>query len=717
MTTLNDIKNAPVSGLNHIDALLDAGPHWNLMSSGSAISYTFSTSAGLEPARSAEEAGFSGAVASFSGTQQQGARDALFYLSQLTGILFVETANGNAADLHFANADLNGPNITGLCSRRASYSLMPNGDVVAYAPDAYVYLDNVEFAGRNASLFGGSFGFETLLHELGHALGLKHPFEDGVTLPNGDDSTAFTLMSYTGAGGPYAQFRPYDIAALNFLYGGDGLRGALGVGTGATFLTGADYGDTLTGAAGNDKFQGNGGNDNINGGGGTDTAIFSGASTAYSFSTQGEHMTVTGLDGIDLLHSIEILQFSDRKISAADVTDSVAPNAPSLSVTKNTAGYVSGPTPQFFGFTEAGATVNVYSGTTEVGRTTANANGLWTVSGPALADGSHAVYATATDRAGNVSAQTAAATFLIDTKAPAVPTVSVTGVSGGALAGNQAQFAGLAEAGSEIHLVNDINGVRTVLAKTKAGADGAWTVTTQPLFNGSHAVKVESFDAAGNIATAETTTTFTVNSSLNVTGTAARDTLAGTSANNAIDGGAGIDTINFTGNRIEYNVASSPAGFSVSGNGIGTDSLANVERLIFKDVAVALDINGTGGQAFRMYAAAFNRDPDYEGLGFWMNARDNGVSLETIAGDFIKSAEFVELYGANPSNAAFITSLYANVMHRPPDAEGFAFWLDGLDRNLATRASVLRQFSESPENKAQVIGAIQQGFEYELWIG
>jgi len=80
----------------------------------------------------------------------------------------------------------------------------------------------------------------TIAHEVGHALGLKHPFESGATLPFVQDSDQFTLMSYTGradglfrdvtdlGGGSYdiqtffvTPYTPqlYDVAAIQYLYG------------------------------------------------------------------------------------------------------------------------------------------------------------------------------------------------------------------------------------------------------------------------------------------------------------------------------------------------------------------------------------------------------------------------------------------------------------------------------------------------------------------
>ncbi|MEO1941734.1 MAG: hypothetical protein ABGW77_02450 [Campylobacterales bacterium] len=81
---------------------------------------------------------------------------------------------------------------------------------------------------------------ETLSHELGHGLGLKHPFDSEPVMPSEDDNTAHTIMSYTfveeylpllyyNPDGSYGYnwtnveggFRLYDIEALQYLYGGN----------------------------------------------------------------------------------------------------------------------------------------------------------------------------------------------------------------------------------------------------------------------------------------------------------------------------------------------------------------------------------------------------------------------------------------------------------------------------------------------------------------
>jgi hypothetical protein len=198
-----------------------------------------------------------------------------------------------------------------------------------------------------------------------------------------------------------------------------------------------------------------------------------------------------------------------------------------------------------------------------------------------------------------------------------------------------------------------------------------------------------------------------------LTGSAGADTLNGLGGNDALDGGAGIDTAVFSGAHAGYTITRTNAGFTVSGAD-GTDTLVNVERLQFGDAKVAIDINGNGGMAYRLYQAAFDRTPDIGGLGFQMNALDTGLTIAQVAGNFIASPEFQTTYGPNISTSAFVTLLYQNVLNRAPDDAGLAFHVNNLDHTGLSRADVLVQFSESPENQANVIGTIQSGMVYTL---
>jgi hypothetical protein len=82
-----------------------------------------------------------------------------------------------------------------------------------------------------------------------------------------------------------------------------------------------------------------------------------------------------------------------------------------------------------------------------------------------------------------------------------------------------------------------------------------------------------------------------------------------------------------------------------------------------------------------------------------------------VAAQFVASAEFITTYGALDENG-FLTTIYHNVLHREPDASGFAFWGNALSHGLS-RAQMLAQFSESAENQAQVIGVIANGIAYQ----
>lgn len=195
-------------------------------------------------------------------------------------------------------------------------------------------------------------------------------------------------------------------------------------------------------------------------------------------------------------------------------------------------------------------------------------------------------------------------------------------------------------------------------------------------------------------------------------GTAGDDRIVAAAGNETIDGGAGRDTVVLAGVRANYTVQAGGGGFTVSDNvgSGGTDLLLNVEKLHFSDQDLSFEISGPAGQAYRLYQATFDRVPDLAGLGFWVGAMEGGVTLEAAAASFIQSSEFAATYGG-VDNRTFASLLYQHTLHRAPDAAGLDWWTARLDDGAA-RSAVLASFSESPENQAQVIGAIQNGIAF-----
>ena len=114
---------------------------------------------------------------------------------------------------------------------------------------------------RNSAVTPGSYDYFALLHEIGHALGIKHSFETSAAnpriVPFAGDSFFYTVMSYEAKPGlgNYATFYPttpmyYDLVAIQALYGVDTVTNA-GTTT-YTFVAGKKYWQTIYDAGGSD---------------------------------------------------------------------------------------------------------------------------------------------------------------------------------------------------------------------------------------------------------------------------------------------------------------------------------------------------------------------------------------------------------------------------------------------------------------------------------
>ncbi len=208
----------------------------------------------------------------------------------------------------------------------------------------------------------------------------------------------------------------------------------------------------------------------------------------------------------------------------------------------------------------------------------------------------------------------------------------------------------------------------------------------------------------------------------NTSGTTVNDLLTG-GLGLTIDGGTGLDTVVYSSSHSNYTVTKVGSAYTVKDAANITDTVANVERLQFSDAKIALDISGNpyagfdlqglanSGQVYRLYQAAFDRQPDKSGLVNWIAQADSNMPLVTIASHFVNSWEFGVKYGS-PSDHGFVDLLYQHVLHRTGEPSGLAYWYDEIDSHRQTREQILVGFADSAENQAAVIGTIQNGIDY-----
>ncbi len=202
-------------------------------------------------------------------------------------------------------------------------------------------------------------------------------------------------------------------------------------------------------------------------------------------------------------------------------------------------------------------------------------------------------------------------------------------------------------------------------------------------------------------------------------GHGANDVFEGGEGNDFIYGGEGVDIVLRSLSDFEVNFLGEQ-NFQLRSSGYeGKDSLFNVERIYIGDLdspsrIIGLDINQgeSSGSVFRLYNAAFNREPDGFEVGYHVNdIENNEFQLLDIARNFLLSPEFSKTYGVNQSDEDYVKTLYENVLNRTPEDFELQYYTDQFESFTTERAKTLLNFSESPENITLIFPQIEFGIE------
>jgi hypothetical protein len=110
-------------------------------------------------------------------------------------------------------------------------------------------------------------------------------------------------------------------------------------------------------------------------------------------------------------------------------------------------------------------------------------------------------------------------------------------------------------------------------------------------------------------------------------------------------------------------------------------------------------------QIWSDYGALLGRAPDAGGWANYMHALQNGATPQDVQASIMGSDEFFSRVGGDPTS--FLNAVYGEVLNRPVDGQGLAFWAP-LTGAVAGRTEAVRAIEASPEASELTVTTIYQ---------
>ncbi len=108
-----------------------------------------------------------------------------------------------------------------------------------------------------------------------------------------------------------------------------------------------------------------------------------------------------------------------------------------------------------------------------------------------------------------------------------------------------------------------------------------------------------------------------------------------------------------------------------------------------------------------LYQKYLGRQADQAGINYWISVWKSTGGPEAVQAGIIGSAEYYQTAGG--TDAAWVTALYQNILNRPVDAAGLAYWTDYIKTH--SKESVVLGFVTSDEYR---LGLIKGWFQIYL---